>query len=224
VFRFKDSMNPDPDSRCEPSREEVIALVAALRGENAALNARIVDLERRPGLNSSNSGKPPSSDGLMNLSRVTSTREPSGRPSGVQKGRHGATLLQVAAPDQVVDHVPASCATCGSALTLAMTTGHRARQVFDLPEPAPLLVTEHRAHDCRCPACRALPDGVNAPVQYGPRIAAVVVYLLHYQLLPEDRLGRGDGRSVRRQAGGRNDCPHQPELRRQLAGFRRRDA
>ena len=25
-------------------------------------------------------------------------------------------------------------------------------------------------------------------MQYGPRIAAVVVYLLHYQLLPEDRL------------------------------------
>jgi hypothetical protein len=29
---------------------------------------------------------------------------------------------------------------------------------------------------------------VNAPVQYGPRTAAVVTYLLHYQLLPEDRL------------------------------------
>jgi transposase len=25
-------------------------------------------------------------------------------------------------------------------------------------------------------------------VQYNPRIAAVVIYLLHYQLLPEDRL------------------------------------
>jgi transposase len=32
------------------------------------------------------------------------------------------------------------------------------------------------------------PDGINAPVQYGPRIAALVTYLLHYQLLPEDRL------------------------------------
>jgi len=65
--------------------------------------------------------------------------------------------------------------------------------VFDLPEPAPLVVTEHRVHDCRCAACgthsrAAFPAGVNAPVQYGPRIAAVVTYLLHYQLLPEDRL------------------------------------
>jgi transposase len=29
---------------------------------------------------------------------------------------------------------------------------------------------------------------VSAPVQYGPRISAIVLYLLHYQLLPEKRL------------------------------------
>ena len=74
-----------------------------------------------------------------------------------------------------------------------MATGHIARQVFDLPEPQPLIVTEHRAHGCRCAACgtqtrAAFPDGVTAPVQYGTRIAAFVVYLLHYQLLPEKRL------------------------------------
>jgi transposase len=65
--------------------------------------------------------------------------------------------------------------------------------VFDLPQPQPLVVTEHRAHDCQCPACGAktrapFPDGVNAPVQYGARITAFVIYLLHYQLLPENRL------------------------------------
>jgi transposase len=65
--------------------------------------------------------------------------------------------------------------------------------VFDLPEPEPLVVTEHRAYDCRCPACGAktrtvFPDGVNGPAQYGTRIGAFVLYLLHYQLLPEKRL------------------------------------
>jgi transposase len=74
-----------------------------------------------------------------------------------------------------------------------MATDHVARQVFDLPEPRPLIVTEHRAHACRCAACgrqtRAdFPAGVTAPVQYGTRVAAFVLYLLHYQLLPEKRL------------------------------------
>ena len=74
-----------------------------------------------------------------------------------------------------------------------MAVDHVARQVFDLPAPRPLVVTEHRAHGCRCAACgaatrAAFPKGVAAPVQYGTRIGAFVLYLLHYQLLPEKRL------------------------------------
>jgi transposase len=34
----------------------------------------------------------------------------------------------------------------------------------------------------------AFPEGVSAPVQYGDRIAAVVVYLSAFQFLPLDRL------------------------------------
>ena len=60
----------DPDSQSEPSREELVALVAAQAAEIAALKARIAELERRLGLNSSNSGKPPSSDGLRKPPRV----------------------------------------------------------------------------------------------------------------------------------------------------------
>lgn len=45
-------MNPNADSRSEPSREELIALVAAQAAEIAALKARIAELERRLGLNS----------------------------------------------------------------------------------------------------------------------------------------------------------------------------
>jgi transposase len=74
-----------------------------------------------------------------------------------------------------------------------MSVGHSARQVFDLPEPRPLVVTEHRAHDCLCAGCGAhsrgsFPDGVNAPVQYGPRIAA-----LKQRRLPQDQSARPDG-------------------------------
>ncbi|HME86528.1 MAG TPA: IS66 family transposase [Roseiarcus sp.] len=181
------------ESLNEPSREEAIALVRAQAAEIAALKARIAELERRLGLNSANSGKPPSSDGLKKLARVRSLREKSERKPGGQEGHKGETLRQTAEPDAIEDHFPAACAECGAALTLDMARGHAARQVFDLAEPRPLIVTEHRAHTCDCAACGAatradFPEGVNAPVQYGARIAAFVVYLLHYQLLPEARL------------------------------------
>ena len=96
-------------------------------------------------------------------------------------------------PDAIADRFPAACSGCGGALSGATATDHTARQVFDLPEPQPLVVTEHRALACVCGHCgeetRAVfPEGVTAPVQYGQRLAAVVVYLLHSQLLPEKRL------------------------------------
>ena len=168
------------------------AEIALLRSENAALMARLADLERRLGLNSSNSGKPPSSDGLKKPPRVSSLRESSGKKTGGQKGHPGETLRRTETPDTTIDHYPPACTTCGAALTTAMPTDHVARKVFDLPEPALLIVTEHRAHGCRCLACgtqtrRHFPR-VTAPVQYSKRIGAVVLYLLHYQLLPEKRL------------------------------------
>ncbi len=56
---------------------------AVLRSENAALIGRLADLERRLGLNSSNSGKPPSSDGLKKPLRISSLRNrPARRPAG----------------------------------------------------------------------------------------------------------------------------------------------
>src|SRR6516162_4862299 len=159
----------------------------------AALRARIAELERRLGLNSSNSGKPPSSDGLKKPARVSSLRERSGKKPGGQKGHKGETLRQVIDPNEVVNHYPPACSMCGVGLDPKTSVGYSARQVFDLPQPQPLVVTEHRAHDCECTACGAktravFPDSVNAPVQYGARITAFVIYLLHYQLLPENRL------------------------------------
>jgi transposase len=178
------------ESPSDPSKDQ---LIEVLRAENAALKTRISELERRLGLNSSNSGKPPSSDGLKKPARVSSLRERSGKKPGGQKGHKGETLRQVADPNEVVNHYPPACSMCGVGLDPKTSVGHSARQVFDLPQPQPLVVTEHRAHDCECTVCgaktRALfPDGVNAPVQYGARITAFVIYLLHFQLLPESRL------------------------------------
>jgi transposase len=172
---------------------ELLSVISSQQAQLASQAARIAELERRLGLNSSNSGKPPSSDGPKKPRRTASLRERSGRRSGGQKNHPGSTLAQSATPDAVIDHYPENCSGCGAALTETMATDHAARQVFDLPEPRPLEVTEHRAHRCQCAGCgaatrAAFPAAVTAPVQYGPRIGAFVTYLQNYQLLPEKRL------------------------------------
>jgi transposase len=192
-----DDSKPDPAGEAE---DFLVAQFERLLKENAALKElieglqnRIAELERRLGLDSSNSSKPPSSDGLKKPARTMSLRESSGKPRGGQKGHPGETLRQVMTPDVVINHYLESCAHCGAMLTPATATCHIARQVFDLPEPPAPVVTEHRVHVYSCPQCgkrtqATFPAGVAAPVQYGPRICAIVVYLLHGHFLPEDRL------------------------------------
>ena len=94
------------------SKDELIDLVLSLA-------ARLDELERRLGLNSTNSGKPPSSDGLskppagkQKRRRTGSLREKSGRKPGGQKGHEGETLRQVAEPDAITDHYPETCPNC----------------------------------------------------------------------------------------------------------------
>ncbi len=62
------------------------------------------------------------------------------------------------------------------------------RQVVDVPTPR-LWVAEHQAEQKQCPACQhitvaSFPPEVAAPVQYGPRLGAMAVYLVQQQLLP----------------------------------------
>jgi transposase len=64
------------------------------------------------------------------------------------------------------------------------------RQVFDLP-PTHYEVTEHRVLEARCAGGKLhrgeFPEGVNAPVQYGPCLKAAVVHLTQHHLLPAQR-------------------------------------
>lgn len=171
---------------------EVEELIASLRRQIAALEAEVADLRRRLGQDSSNSSKPPSSDGLGKKPRnAGSLRDASGRPSGGQKGHKGGTLRQVADPDCVVRHEACVCRHCRSPLEPKSAIGVETRQVFDLPE-RPLMVIEHQASIYRCAHCRgvskaAFPDGVVSPAQYGERLKAAAIYLNIQQLIPEDR-------------------------------------
>jgi transposase len=171
---------------------EVEELIASLKREIEALRAENAELRRRLGLDSSNSSKPPSSDGLKKKPRIAgSLRGRSGKLSGGQKGHRGDTLRQVANPDRIVEHPATVCRHCCAGLDAGSVVGVEKRQVFDLPERM-IEVTEHRAAIHCCSTCRgetraAFPEGVISPTQYGDRIKAAAIYLNVQQLIPEDR-------------------------------------
>jgi transposase len=171
---------------------ELRAANARLVAANTALEARVAELERRLGQDSSNSSKPPSSDGLGKPSRVERRAAEGGerRRPGKQPGAPGAHLAQVAEPDEVIWHVPGRCGGCGADLADAPVSGVEARQVFDLP-PLRLGVAEHRAQRRRC-ACgtttaAGFPDHARAAACYGPGMRALCCYLSVHQHLPVDR-------------------------------------
>jgi transposase len=89
--------------------------------------------------------------------------------------------------------VPRSCRGCGEGLARAPEVGLERRQVFDIPAIA-VRVTGHQLIKRRC-GCGTVttaqaPAGVDAPVQYGPNVAAIVIYLYVGQFLSKDRTAK----------------------------------
>ena len=159
-----------------------------------SLRRQVKELQARLALDSSNSSKPPSTDGLAKPA-PKSLRTRTGRRPGGQPGHPGRTLQPVARPDHVCVHQlnRCPCGACqGRSLLQEPVLDHAKRQVFELPQK-PLEVTEHQAEIKRCPVSGRLvsapfPEGVGAPAQYGPRLRAQMVYLNQQQGLPYERL------------------------------------
>lgn len=180
------------------SRENLLAFIQyqaqqieQLQAQNAALEARLEKLEHRLNKNSSNSSKPPSSDGLKKP-KPKSRREKGKRKSGGQTGHKGDTLKMVSQPDEVSVHRVGVCRQCGYDLADTVIERMVKRQVFDLP-PIQMQVREHQAEVKVCPCCEhrsraAFPAGVNAPTQYGPNVLAHAAYLNSYHLIPVARI------------------------------------
>lgn len=157
----------------------------------ATQRVRIHELESQIHKDSRNSSKPPSSDGFKKPA-PKSQRRKAGKSHGGQKGHRGHTLQQIAEPDEVVTHEVSVCHACGYSLDGISSAHDERRQVFDIP-PVAMHVTEHQGQVCVCPACRTknralFPKQVNAPVQYGLRLKAWIVYFHQYQLLPYERV------------------------------------
>jgi transposase len=163
-----------------------------LREQLSGLQAQVADLAARVALNSRNSSKPPSSDGLAKPA-PKSLRGKSGRKPGRPKGQPGATMQLSEHPDKTVRHRPARCGCCGKSLKRAAVSAVERRQVIDIP-PVKAVTTEHQMLTLLC-GCGSetkaqAPEGVTAPVQYGPRIMGTGIYLWHGQFLSRDRACR----------------------------------
>lgn len=154
---------------------EAVARVAALEAENAELKARIVALEERLGLNSTNSSKPPSSDGPQ-------VKRPRGRPSkrrrGGQPGHvgHRRAMIPAGEVDRIVALRPCRCGTCGRRL-VGRDRRPRRYQVHEVP-PLRLEVTEYQQHRLRCRRCGTVTAGVLPPgvadCRFGVRAQALI--------------------------------------------------
>ena len=152
-----------------------IRSLEAVAAQVAALQARVAELEARLGQDSSNSSKPPSSDGPH--VKPAPARTPSGKTRGGQPGhtRHERVILP---PDEVIDHKPTHGRRCVTPLA-----GDDPDPIVDpvLDLPARLRhVAHHRRHTLTCPICQT--PTTAAPVSqastgFGPKRTATVAYL-----------------------------------------------
>ena len=188
-------------SRKVAERDQQIAdaqkQITDARKQVADAEKQIVELERQLALcqqNSTNSSKPPSSDGLAGESRKRgSGKKKSGRKAGGQPGHRGAhrPLVPVERVTEIRTVLPEQCQGCGHALPNAIdqvkTSGEMQRhQVTELPPIQPGII-EYQCHEVVCPECgkntRAkLPE--EASGQFGPQLVALIAYLTVYCRMP----------------------------------------
>jgi len=157
----------------QATKEELIDLVLALF-------ARVEELERRLGMNSSNSSKPPSTDSPQ--TKKNSRKKKSKRKRGGQPGHegHNRDLVPVDQVDNLNIIKPCTCERC-SGINLEFDDSSPWRhQVWDIPEIRPF-ISEWQMVDAICLDCghithAKLPDGIPTG-NFGTRTQSMVSLL-----------------------------------------------
>ena len=170
--------------------------IADAKRQVADAEKQVADLERQLAArqkNSTNSSKPPSSDGLAGNSRPRGRRKKSKRKPGGQKGHpgHHRPLAPPAQVQEVRPVLPVECKHCGQSLPQQpeqiRTVGEVQRhQVTELPPIQPHII-EYQCPKVVCPACG---EGTRAPLpdeaqgDFGPHLMALIAYLTIYCRMP----------------------------------------
>jgi transposase len=164
------------------------ALVRDLTVQLEAMRAELAALRLAAGKDSSNSGKPPSSDSpfVRPRAKPSGFGKKSGRRPGKQPGDPSTTLRQAGEPDERVE-VPAELCACGADLSGVPVESVTRRQVFACAPPPPPTVTEYQIAVKLCPCCGSrvsgpVPAHVTGRVQFAPAVKArgVLLNLWHH--------------------------------------------
>jgi hypothetical protein len=150
---------------------------------------QIADLERQLALrrlNSTNSSKPPSSDGLAGDQRPRGAKRKSRRKPGAQPGHtgHHRRLVPTAAVSAVEVRLPSRCGHCGGKLPQNPCSVHtegepRRHQVTEMPPIQPH-ITEYQFPKVVCGHCgktTRAPLPAEIAGHFGPQLAALIAYL-----------------------------------------------
>ncbi|MGH9538372.1 MAG: IS66 family transposase [Terriglobales bacterium] len=176
------------NERLQREVEDLQRKVAERDQQIADAEKQIADLERQLALrqrNSTNSSKPPSSDGLAGEQRLRGRKHKSKRKPGGQPGHagHYRLLVPTAEVSAVEVVLPKQCAHCGRSLPQkpgkATTEGEpRRHQVTEIP-PVKADITEYQFPHVVCSDCgkatRApLPEEIAG--HFGPQLTALIAY------------------------------------------------
>jgi transposase len=177
------------------------AELAAERELRRRLELRIAELERRLGMDSSNSGTPSSKEQIGAKERRKAERKKRDssererrrdRRRGGQPGHPGTGLSRDPGPDeQETADPPAQCSRCGTALDGARMAGSSWAQAWDVRITR--FVTEWLLPALECPCCgqvstAAAPPGLHpGTISYGPGINTAAVLLSGYGNVPAER-------------------------------------
>jgi transposase len=162
--------------------------IADAEKQIADAEKQIADLERQLALrkrNSTNSSKPPSSDGLAGEQRPRGRRHKSKRKPGGQPGHRGhhRPLVPTAEVNAIEVLLPKQCRHCGGNLPQkpgpVTTEGEpRRHQVTEVP-PVKAHITEYQfphivCRRCGKTTCAPVPEEIRG--NFGPQLTALIAY------------------------------------------------
>ncbi len=170
-------------------KDKIIASLMELRKE----------ANRKLNMNSTNSSKPPSSDGYRKP-HPTSLRQRTGRRPGGQPGHTGHNIHLPHSPDEVIDYLPDRCMLC------PRLTECSSKSVFSCADSRYVVdavmltkVTEHRRMVAECPdpdagtegpTSGSLPESLRSHIQYGDSFTAIAGLLDTFGAVSDSRISQ----------------------------------